>query len=133
MLAPDTLRDRVAGSGRTDNADGPAAREALTKYWRSAGAATKSDDLLPYFSSERSQATRRQQARNGKFFGGMFASFFVPAHGGKLEIGEMRFLGSAALARVKTVVGSGDRAYEMTCGVLLRKESGNWKIGAEDC
>ncbi len=133
VLAPDTLRDRVATSGGADSADGPAARQALTKYWQSAGAAAKSDDLLAYFSTERSQATRDQQARNGRSYESMFASFFVPAHGGKLEIGEMRFLGSAALARVKTVVGSGDRAYEMTCGVLLRKESGNWKIGAEDC
>ena len=99
MLAPDTLRDRVAGSGRTDNADGPAAREGLTEYWRSAGAATKSDDLLPYFSSERSQATRRQQARNGKFFEGMFTSVFVPAHSGKPEIGEMRVLDTARQKR----------------------------------
>lgn len=132
-LAPPTLRNRLASSGKTDSADAATVRTAVTAYWKAAGSAKRSDDLTPYFSAERITENQRQTARNGKMLESMFTQVFVPAHGGQLEITEVRTLDASALARVKTRVGSGDQAYDMQCGLLLRKEGGSWKIGAEDC
>lgn len=58
---------------------------------------------------------------------------FVSAQSGRLEVIEMWFLGDAALAKVKSHVGRGEQAYDMKCGVLLRKQGSAWKIAAEDC
>ena len=132
-LATPPLQERLSRDGKSDSPDAAAAKAALISYWKVAGAAKKSDDLTPLLSAARNKEGQRQKARNGKMLGSMFTQMFVPAHSGKLEITEMRFLDDAALAKVKSHVGSGDQAYDMKCSVLLRKEGSAWKIGAEDC
>ena len=132
-LAAPTLRDRIASTGITASSDSSAAEAALTAYCKAAGSAKKSDDLTPYFSDERNRESQRQKARDGTRMESRFAQMFVPGHSGKLEITEIRFLDDSALAKVKSRVGSGEQAYDQKCGVLLRKQAGGWKIGAEDC
>lgn len=132
-LAAPTLQDRIASNGKTDSGDSTAAEAALTAYWKAAGTAKKSDDLTPYFSDERKKESARQKARNGKMVESMFTRMFVPGHSGKLEINEIRFLDDSALATIKSRVGSGNAAHELKCGVLLSKQAGGWKIGAEHC
>lgn len=132
-LASPPLRDRVASKGTTNSPGSAAAKAALSAYWKAAGSAKKIDDLTPYFSAARNTENQRQMARNGKRIESMFTQMFVPGHSGELEIVEMRFLDDSALAKVTSHVGSGTQAYDLECGVLLRKEAGGWKIGAEDC
>ncbi|MEP6882159.1 MAG: hypothetical protein ABI866_09210, partial [Dokdonella sp.] len=52
-LAAPTLLDRIASNGKTDSADSATAKTALMAYWKAAGSAKKSDDLVPYFSVAR--------------------------------------------------------------------------------
>ena len=132
-LAAPTLQDRLASNGKSDSVDSTATAAALLAYWKAAASAKKSEDLTPYFSTARNTESQRQRSRNAKGMENTFVQMFVPAHSGKLEIVEMRNLADSALAKVKSHVGIGNQAYDMTCDVLLRKEGAGWKIGAEDC
>ncbi|MBN8482398.1 MAG: hypothetical protein J0L88_12515 [Xanthomonadales bacterium] len=132
-LAPAPLADRVAAKGTANGAGADAARAALAKYWTAAGKAKASNDLLPYFSSQRAADAKRQAERNGERGEAMFKAMFVPAHAGKLDITSIKLLDDAALARIKTRAGSGKDSWDLECNVLLRKEADAWKIGTEDC
>lgn len=132
-LALPPLRDRIASNGKIDSPESAAAKAALVSYWKVAGSAKKSDDLTAYFSAARASDNQRQKVRNGKMMESMFTQMFVPAHSGKLDILEIRFLDDSALAKVKSHVGNGGQVHEVECGVVLRKEGGGWKVGAEDC
>ncbi len=125
--------DRIASTGKTDSSELTAAKAALPAYWTAAGSAKRSDDLTPYFSTARNQKYQRQRTRNATGMESMFTQMFIPAHSGKLEIIEMRFLEDSALTNIKSHVGSGQQTHNLKCGVLLRKQGGGWKIGAEDC
>ena len=132
-LAAPTLLDRIASNGKTDSADSATAKTALMAYWKAAGSAKKSADLMPYFSVARNNESQRQKARTGEWMESVFTQMLVPGHSGKIQITEMHFLDDSALARIKSHVGSGAQAYDLKRVLPLRKEGADWKMGSEDC
>ncbi len=131
-LAPPTLLARVDNGGSTGGAQATEAGAALAAYWKAAGKAKNSAELDRFFTAERTEQGRRQDAEMGDWAEKAFANFFVPAHAGKLDVREIRVLGDAAVARIDTRT-TGEDARDMQCLVLLRKQDGAWKVGPEEC
>lgn len=131
-LVPAPLLARVDKEGSASDAQAHEASAALATYWKAAGKAKRSADIEPFLTAERTAEGRRQSEDMGEWGEKAFVDYFVPAHAGKLEVKEVRVLGDAAVAHIKTR-GTGEDARDMACRVLLRKQDGAWKIGPEAC
>lgn len=132
-LSSPPLVERVLANGSSEHVDAPAARKAIAEYWSAAGQAKRSADLTPYFTEERRTAAARQSSGSEEHSERMFTRYFVPAHAGKLAIDEARVLGNDAVARIRAPYDADGETRDLACDVLLRKQDGAWKVGAEQC